>query len=83
MLRDKGSFVLVRNRKRHRFQIGKIPFTPRVSVNAATTLDDTMDTVLIENNGFAPDWGCNPFLSDSTVFNENSVASIIAELWQR
>ena len=30
--------------------------------------NETSDTVLIENNGVAPDWGCNPFF---------------AELWQR
>ena len=33
--------------------------------------DDQCDSVLIENNGVAPDWVCNPFSSDSTVFNEN------------
>ena len=45
--------------------------------------DDTYDSVLIENNGVAPEWGCNPFSSDSTVFNENRIASVIAELSQR
>ena len=40
--------------------------------------DDTSNSVLIENNGVPPDWGCN-----STIFNENSVASVIAELLQR
>ena len=35
--------------------------------------DDASDTVLIENDGVAPDWGCNPFLSDSILFNENSI----------
>ena len=29
-----------------------------------------------------PEWDCNPFLSDSIVFNENSIASVIAELSQ-
>ena len=24
--------------------------------------DDVSDTVLIENHGVTPDWGCNPFL---------------------
>ena len=42
--------------------------------------DDTCDSILIENNGFNPEWGCNPFLSDSIIFNENRIASIIAAL---
>ena len=45
--------------------------------------NDASDTVLIENNEVAPDWGCNPFSSDSIIFNENSIASVIAELLQR
>ena len=45
--------------------------------------DDTSDPVLIENNGVTPELGCNPFSSDSIVFNENSIASIIAEFSQR
>ena len=46
-------------------------FTPSVSVNAPTTLG------YIENNGVAPDWGHSLFSSDSIVFNENSIASVI------
>ena len=42
--------------------------------------DDTSNTVLIENNGVTPEWGCNPFSSDSIVFNENSMASVITVL---
>ena len=42
--------------------------------------DDTCDSVLIENNGVTPDWGYNPFSSDSTVFNENRIVSVIAAL---
>ena len=42
--------------------------------------DDTSDTSLIEYNGVAPEWGCNPFWSDSTDFNENCVASVITAL---
>ena len=41
------------------------------------------DTALIENNEVAPESGCNPFSSDTIVFNENSFASIITELSQR
>ena len=44
--------------------------------------DDANDTVLIENNGVAPEWSCNPFSSDSITFNESSITSIIAELSQ-
>ena len=43
---------------------------------------DASDTVLIENNGVTPEWGCNPFLSDSIVFNEISIPSVMAELPQ-
>ena len=40
----------------------KAPFTPSVSINAATALyNDASDTVLLENNRVTPDWGCNPF----------------------
>ena len=31
--------------------------------------NDTCDSVLIENNGVAPEWGCNLFSRDSTDFN--------------
>ena len=42
--------------------------------------DDDCDSVLIENNGVTPEWVCNPFSSDSTVFNENRIAIVIAVL---
>ena len=45
-------------------------FTPNVSINVS-------DSVLIENNGVTPEWGCNPFSSNSIVFNENNIASVI------
>ena len=44
--------------------------------------DDASHSILIENNGVAPDWACNLFSSDSIVFNENRIASVIAELLQ-
>ena len=44
--------------------------------------DDVSDTVLIENNGVAPEWDCNLFLRHSIVVNENSIPSVIAELSQ-
>ena len=34
--------------------------------------DDAGDSVLIESNGVAPEWGCNPFSSDSIVTVRNS-----------
>ena len=43
--------------------------------------DDASDTVLIENSGVTPEWGCNPFSGDYIVFNENSIACMIAELY--
>ena len=43
---------------------------------------DASDSVLIENNGVTPDWDCNQFSSDTDVFNENRIASIITELSQ-
>ena len=60
---------------------------PRLYQASASTLqkpcDDASDTVFIENNGVTPEWGYNPFSSDSIVFNENIIASVIAELSQR
>ena len=44
--------------------------------------DDPSNSVLIENDRIAPEWGCNPFSSDSIVFNENRITSAIAELSQ-
>ena len=38
--------------------------------------DDTSDSLLIENNGVAQEWGCNPFSSDYIVFNENRITSV-------
>ena len=38
------------------------------------------DSVLIENNGVAPEWGCNPFSSNAIGFNENSIPSVIASV---
>ena len=44
--------------------------------------DDACDSVRIENNGVAPEWGSNPFSRDSTVFNKNRIASVIPEVSQ-
>ena len=59
----------------------KGPFTSELTLRQLC--DDASDTILIENIGGAPEWSCNPFSSDSIVFNENSIASVIAELLQR
>ena len=42
--------------------------------------DNTSNIALIENNRVVSDWVCNPFSSDSIVFNENSIASVITVL---
>ena len=44
--------------------------------------DDASDTVLLENNGVAPEWMATTFWSDSIVFNEDSIVSIIKALSQ-
>ena len=58
----------------------------RAHLHQASTLqqliDDATNSVLIENNGVTPEWTCNPFLSDSIVFDENRIASVIVELSQ-
>ena len=41
--------------------------------------NDASNTYLIENSG-APEWGCNPIWSESIVFNERNVDSILAAL---
>ena len=42
------------------------------------------DTPVIEHNSVTPKWVptlfCNPFFSDSIVFNQSSIASVIAPL---
>ena len=48
-------------------------YTNQASVSALRHY--ASDTVLIENNGVAPDWGCNPFSSNSMAFNKNSITS--------
>ena len=41
--------------------------------------DDANNPFLIEKNGVTPEWGCNPFSSDSIVLNKNRIGSVIAE----
>ena len=50
----------------------KGPFTPSVS-------DDANNSVLVENNGVIWKWVATPIWSDFIVFNENTIASIIAK----
>ena len=70
--------------RRHRYYVKTL--RARLHQASASMLrqlsDDTCDSVLIENNGVAPEWGCNLFSSDSTDFNETRIASVIAELSQ-
>ena len=42
--------------------------------------DDARDPVLIESNGVIRKWVATPFWSNSIVFNESSIASVIAVL---
>ena len=58
------------------------PFREASASTLRQLWDDISNTVLIENNGVAPDWGCNPILSNSILFNENSIISINAEFSQ-
>ena len=44
--------------------------------------DDTSDNVLIENNEVARKWVAAPIWSDSIVFSQNRITSLIAELSQ-
>ena len=52
-------------------------FRARLHRESASTLrqlyDDACNSVLVENNRVTPEWGCNQFLRDSIVFNENSI----------
>ena len=54
----------------------KGPFIQSVSVSAAMTLAILFSLKTI----VAPEWVCNPFSSNSTGFNENRIASVIAAL---
>ena len=60
--------------------VQKTPLGPVYTKRQRQCCDDACDSVLIENNGVAPEWVRNPFSSDSTVLNENKIASIIAAL---
>ena len=42
--------------------------------------DDACNFVFIENSGVAQKWVATPFWSDSIVFNENRIASVITAL---
>ena len=44
--------------------------------------NDASNTGLIENNAVTPKWVATPFWSDSIVFNEKRIASVITELSQ-
>ena len=55
-------------------------YTKRQRQHCDNSADNACDSVLIENNGVASEWGCNLFSSNSTNFNENRIVSVIAEL---
>ena len=55
-------------------------FTLSISVSAAMML---MIIIVIKNNAVTPKWVTTPFRSDTIVFNENRIASVIAELLKR
>ena len=58
----------------------KVTIRARYTKRQRQRFDDACDSVLIENNGVTPESVCNPFQSDSTVFNENRIASVIEAL---
>ena len=61
----------------------QVPFTASVRVkprvNAVMTLATWRSLKTMETDRIAPEWGCNPFWSDSIDFNE-SIISVIAAL---
>ena len=63
------------------FQLGPV-YTKRQRPRC----DNASTSVLIESNGIAPEWGCNPFSSDPIVFNWTELSlqschSIDANTW--
>ena len=42
--------------------------------------NDASDTALIEDNEITAEWSGNPFSMDTVVFNESSIASVVAAL---
>ena len=44
--------------------------------------DDAGDTAVNENNGVIQKWVVIPFWSDSIVFNDSNITSVITELSQ-
>ena len=61
---------------------GKDSDTLKACLHQASTsmLRDATDSVLIGNSGVACKWVATPFWSDSIIFNENGIVSIIAAL---
>ena len=59
---------------------GKVHLGPVYTKRQRQCCNDACDSVLIENSGVACKWVVNPFWSDTTVFNENRIASVIAGL---
>ena len=57
-----------------------VSFTLSVSVNAAMMPAMLVWLKTVETNKVAPEWGCNPFCSDSIDFSESCIASVITAL---
>ena len=74
-----GHFHSARMSSHFRFRLKVYPYQTSAS-KLLQLCDDASDTGLTENNGVAPEWGCNPFSSDTIVLND--IASIIAEFSQ-
>ena len=68
---------------RYRFSV-YIRLRARLHLESASMLqqlcNDTINPVLTEHNGVASQWGCNPFWSNCTVFNQTRIASVITVL---
>ena len=64
--------------------VSELPVIARLHQASESTLQqlfhDTSNTVFIENDGVAPEWGCNLFLSNFIVFNMNNFASILTRV---
>ena len=60
--------------------IGKQNFLRILAIKAL--LRQSSASALRQLSDDAPEWGCNPFSSVSIDFNENRIASIMAELLQ-
>ena len=54
---------------------------PRQASMLQQCYNDTSNIPLIENNGVAPDWDCNPFSSDYLLFSLRAVSLVSQQHW--